>query len=217
MKRYRNFVLIFLAFSLSVCLSACVDPKEKDNNSHLSAKPVIYLYPTEETEVTVKLDYNGELFVTYPEYNDGWNVTAYPDGALINKSDKQEYSYLFWEGKTDIEYDFSTGFVVSGEETEEFLKEKLQYLGLVPQEYNEFIVYWLPKMKNNPYNLISFQEESYTDNAVLTITPTPNSIQRVFMAYKPLAEKTEVPEQELQPFERNGFTAIEWGGSEIID
>jgi len=35
------------------------------------------------------------------------------------------------------------------------------------------------------------------------------------MAYKPLDNPTQVKEQKLEPFNRNGFTVIEWGGSEI--
>lgn len=34
-------------------------------------KPVIYLYPEQETEVEVQLDYDGTLICTYPEYNTG--------------------------------------------------------------------------------------------------------------------------------------------------
>ncbi len=36
-------------------------------------KPVIYLYPEEKTEVAVKLDYDGELTATYPDYRNGWH------------------------------------------------------------------------------------------------------------------------------------------------
>ncbi len=180
-------------------------------------KPVIYLYPEEETEVSVRLDYAGDLTCTYPKYHDGWEVTAYPDGRLINHEDGLEYSYLFWEGVSDVEYDMSRGFVVKGEDTERFLREKLAYMGLKPKEYNEFIVYWLPQMEKNKYNLISFQSDAYTDNAVLRIDPKPDSVLRVFMAYKALDEKIEVPEQELKPFERKGFTVIEWGGTELYN
>lgn len=175
------------------------------------------MYPAEKTDVTVKLGYNGELLVTYPSYEEGWNVTAYPDGTIINKADSQEYSYLFWEGTSDTEYDFSAGFVVKGEDTEAFLKEKLTFMGLLPKEYNEFIVYWLPKMIATPYNLISFQGKAYTDDAPLEISPAPDSMQRVFMAFKPLKAAIEIPEQKLETFQRKGFTVIEWGGSEVTD
>lgn len=178
-------------------------------------KPVIYLYPEEETDVAVKLDFNGDLICTYPDYGDGWQVTAYPDGRLIDKATGKEYSYLFWEGVSDVEYDMSRGFVVKGEDTAAFLQETLAEIGLTPREYNEFIVYWLPKMQENPYNLITFQTDVYTDNAKLTISPEPDSMLRVFMAYKALEEKIEIEAPVFEPFVRDGFTVVEWGGTEI--
>jgi len=201
--------LILLCIALMLAATGCIDEP-------VAEKPVIYLYPEETMEVTVRLNYNGELFCTYPEYDEGWTVIAHPDGTLINKKDGKEYSYLFWEGKSDVEYDMSKGFVVKGEDTAGFLQEKLEYIGLTPREYNEFIVYWLPRMQNNPYNLITFQNEVYTDNARLEITPEPDSVLRVFMAYKPLKEAVSIEEQTLEPFKREGFTVIEWGGA-VID
>ncbi|MDR3280220.1 MAG: hypothetical protein LBT23_06890 [Synergistaceae bacterium] len=70
-------------------------------------------------------------------------------------------------------------------------------------------------MEKNRYNLVSFQKEAYTDNAALYITPALDSVLRVFMAFKPLSRPISVPPQELVPFERKGFTVIEWGGSEV--
>jgi hypothetical protein len=201
-KLLVSFALILTCFILSDC-----EPREKDK------KPVIYLYPTEQTDVSVIVKLNGKLTCTYPEYGEGWNITAYPDGKIINLSDGREYSYLYWEGVTGTEYDFSKGFVVKGEDTASFLQEKLAYLGLTPKEYNEFIVYWLPQMQNNTYNLITFQNDAYTENAVLEITPKPDSILRVFMAYKPMNEYIEIEEQKLSQFERKGFSVIEWGGT----
>ena len=178
-------------------------------------KPVIYLYPTEETDVKVKLDYNGKLTYTYPDYNDGWDVTAKCDGTLINKEDNREYSYLFWEGVSYINWNIEEGFVVKGEDTKEFLQEKLEYMGLTAKEYNEFIVYWLPKLQENKYNLIYFAGEEYNENAKLEITPTPDSILRVMMVYKPLDKHIEIKEQKLEKWERKGFAVVEWGGTEV--
>ncbi|MDR1410457.1 MAG: hypothetical protein LBJ12_09435 [Oscillospiraceae bacterium] len=53
--------------------------------------------------------------------------------------------------------EFARGWCVSGSDTAAFLQKKLAQLGLTPKEYDEFIVYWLPLMQDNPYNLITFQ------------------------------------------------------------
>ena len=71
------------------------------------------------------------------------------------------------------------------------------------------------KLCRQTYNLIAFQQEAYTDHAKLSITPEPDSVLRVFMTYIPLEEPVEVPEQKLESFERNGFTVVEWGGTEV--
>ena len=59
------------------------------------------------------------------------------------------------------------------------------------------------------------QWENYDEFAPLTIEPKPDSIQRVYMALKPLNKPIEIPEQQLEKFERTGFAVIEWGGNII--
>ena len=177
-------------------------------------KPVIYLYPEEETDVSVKLTLDGQLTCTYPSYGEGWEVCARPDGTLLDKSGK-EYNYLYWEGELLAEYDLTEGFCVRGEDTAAFLEEALEALGLTRREANEFIVFWLPMMQNNPYNLISFQGEGYTESARLEVAPAPDSVIRVFMAWKASEVYVDLPRQELSGTPRNGFTVVEWGGTEI--
>ncbi len=182
-------------------------------------KPVIYLYPTKTENVKVELNYDGKLTSTYPDYNrsiNGWEVTANPDGSLINHQDGLSYSYLFWEGLPNTAFpNYDSGFVVKGSDTKTFLQTTLKNLGLTTKEYNEMIVYWLPKLENNKYNLIHFAGTEYTDTAKLTIIPTPDSILRVFMVVKPLDSFQSIPGQKLKPFVRKGFTVVEWGGTEL--
>jgi hypothetical protein len=180
-------------------------------------KPVIYLYPEEETDVHVTLTLTeSELATTYPRYNGGWDVTASPDGTLLNKADGTHHRYLFWDAKNvRTRFDFSEGFCIAGSDTERFLKEALTAMGLTESEMNEFIVYWLPRMEHNAYNLIAFQGDAYTDSAQLSITPQPDSLLRVFMAYVPLENAVEIAPQTFEAFERTGFTAVEWGGCEV--
>ena len=199
-------VLLMLTLVIFISgLSAC---REKQ----LDKKPVIYLYPEDKTKVSVSLDYSGELTCTYPTYGNGWNVTAEPDGTLYDEKGI-EYNYLYWEGLSDASMDFSKGFVVEGKDTATFLEDSLTKLGLNRKEANEFIVYWLPILQENPWNLISFQGESYTNSAVLHVTPQPDTVLRVFMAVKPLEKYRKVEEQILTSPERKGFTVVEWGGT----
>ena len=177
-------------------------------------KPVIYLYPDEPTEVSVELELDGKLTCTYPAYEEGWRVTAYPDGTLVDGRG-QSYNYLYWEGETQADFDTSRGFCVAREDTAAFLEDALEKLGLTRREANEFIVFWLPMMEQNPFNLISFQTQAYTEAAELTVIPAPDTTIRVFMTWQGVEEKVEMEPQILQAPDRTGFTLVEWGGSEI--
>lgn len=181
----------------------------------LTAKPIIYLYPEEPTVCSVQLNVNGVLTCTYPDYENGWNdFTAYPDGTLVFP-DGKEYYALYWEGIQNVKWDFTQGYCVRGEDTAEFLEWALLEQGLTPREANEFIIYWLPLMQDNPYNVISFQTTTYTDNAVLDISPAPDALLRVFMAYYPTSSEVEIEPQEFEEFDRHGFTVVEWGGAQV--
>ncbi len=179
------------------------------------AKPVIYLYPEEQTNVSVQVNFpfGGELTCTYPDYGDGWNVTAMPDSTLYD-ANGDEYYCLYWEGKGAADFDMSKGFCVAGADTAKFLREKLMYIGLTAREANEFIIYWLPKMQDNPYNVITLHTDDYARSVPLTVSPAPDTQIRVFMTYYSSDTPVDIPEQKLPHYERNGFTLVEWGGSE---
>ena len=207
----KKLLAVLVALSCTGCLTACQGNSDEEE---YDAKPVIYLYPESEIDVTVKLDYAGKLTCTYPEYDDGWKVSASPDGTLTD-ADGQAYNYLYWEGLNHVEYDFSEGYCVAGSDTASFLEDALSQLGLTREEANEFIVYWLPMMEKNPYNLIAFQSDSYTQAAQLFIEPAPDTLLRVFMAWKPLEDAVAISPQELTAPVRNGFTVVEWGGCQV--
>ncbi len=220
MKKYLT--ILAAAMLLLGLLAGCdLGPRNEKPVIYLypedcDAKPVLYLNAPAELDVTVRLDYAGTLTSTYPAYGeDGWHVLARPDGTLTDPVTGREYYCLFWEGVSDAEYDLSVGFCVAGEDTAAFLEDTLAKLGLNEREANEFIIYWLPRMEGNAWNLISFQGAAYTDSAVLDIDPAPDSVLRVFMAWKGLDRPVEVEPQEFPPFERTGFTVVEWGGCEM--
>lgn len=185
-----------------------------------TAKPVIYLYPEQETKVNVQLTFNGTLTSTYPTLPpEGWTVTAQPDGTLTDEEGRS-YRYLFWEGVADVDWKQDSGFLVKAEDTREFLEESLTQLGLNELEQNDFITYWLPKLEKNGESFVTFAAEQYTDNAVLTVTPQPDSVLRVQMLISKVDDSNraafqKLPEQELPRFEREGFVLVEWGGTDL--
>ena len=181
-------------------------------------KPIIYLYPEAETEVSIKLGYPEKLTVVYPAYNkSGWRVLAKPSGELVDLNTGRSLYALYWEGEEENKPELDEGFVVAGSDTTAFLEEKLAILGLTEREAEEFIIYWLPKMQDNAYNLIRFETlEEINASMPLAFSVEPDPLIRVMMDFKPLEEKIEVKEQALPKTPaRNGFTVVEWGGSEI--
>ena len=180
------------------------------------AKPIIYFYPEQTTELNVKLGYPENLTCSYPKYENGWNIIANPDGSLIDINTGRSLYSLYWEGNAKPKISMNEGFVIKGEDTISFLEEKLAILGLNEIEAEEFIVYWLPKLQNNKYNYIRFATIDEINKMMpLEISEKPDSLIRVLMEYKPLDKYIDVKEQELSTPARTGFVVVEWGGAEI--
>jgi len=179
-------------------------------------KPVIYLYPEEETDVQVKVNID-EFTKTVPDYGtDGWFVRATPDSQIYNYADGQTYPYLFWEGHKKGGFSPDRGFSVKRDDLEQFLNESLDKLGLTAREKSDFIEFWLVRMLENPepYFYISFLGTAdFNKVAPLEITPAPDTLIRIFMYYNPVSKPFMVAEQNLTSIPRNGFTVVEWGGT----
>ena len=214
-----SFFIVVMVMTIGTYIS-----RAKNAASSVSAHaPVIYLYNenNEEELINVQLDLDGELDVTYPVYDteEGWTVTATSDGVLTDENG-DTYHFLFWDGKLNMDYDLSRGFCVRGCDTEEFLNEALSELGLNEAEARGFMVYWLPLMEGNEYNVITFQTTAYDDAVTHVITPLPDVTVSVNMLWYATSEYVEMEPQELEGMnpaleEREGFTFVEWGGEEI--
>ncbi len=176
-------------------------------------KPVIYLYPEKDTKVKVNLQVE-KFSYTEPEYGNGWEVLARPDGEITNLSDGKNYPYLFWEGNGVGEQpEAKEGFVVARGEVNKFLNDKLVQLGLQGREVSDFIEFWQPRMTKAPYYFVTFYGTNTMNKiAPLTVQPKPDTIIRILMDYRPLDKPIVVKEQKLSHLPRVGFTVIEWGG-----
>jgi hypothetical protein len=195
-------------------LNVCELLIKKEPIRNVEKKPVIYLYPEETMDISVNLNLKNSKFTTiYPKFNDEntWNVRAKPNGDILMNG--KTYPYLFWEAESYNPQNTNEGFIVSEENAEEFLEEKLNILGLNEKEKTDFITFWLPVLLKNKLSLCSFQTEKFFENMELNVTPKPDSMIRIFLTIKKLDAPINVKEQRLEAVERKGYTIVEWGGS----
>ena len=174
-------------------------------------KPAIYLYPTEDSVVNVKLRINGLMTKSLPEYNNGWNVFATKEGLI-----EGEYDYLFYEAKL-LKMDFpDSGWVVRYEDLDKWFEVNLTTLGLNEKEKSQFMEYWVKELpKSNYYEIKLAGEKFLNENMALDISPKPDTVIRLLFNFRPLKNKTTIQEPNIITPERKGFTVVEWGG--ILD
>lgn len=179
-------------------------------------EPLIYLYPEKQTDVQIKLSDVINLTESEPRYNNGWMVTAYPDGKIYDKGAKRHYPYLYWEGSAPVSSLPISVAVVSQQELHNYFEKELSRLGLSSKERNDFENYWEPGLNDSPYYQISFYDASELNKiAPLNINPQPTTLIRVLMVYERLNRKIDAPhsvEMSYQTPIRKGFTVVEWGG-----
>lgn len=175
-------------------------------------KPVVYLYPEEVTDITVKVD----AFVTKsePEYlpNEGWKATAYPDGTLV--VGRTEYKNLFWDGYGNGIYNKpEEGVVVPTETALSVMADNLKTMGFNENEIADFVEFWSDYLPEEPYTRITWlQTREMEELAHLSIEPKPDTLLRAFVDYEGVNEPYDLNPQTLQVIERKGYVVTEWGG-----
>lgn len=196
-------------------ISSTYNTVGSDNScsSTLVKKPILYLYPTIDSNVRVSLANSNLIKSSYPKYNDGWVVKASPNGDLYD-SDGKYYYALYWDEYNNHKVEFKEGFYVTKDSAIDFLEDKLSIIGLNDREKNEFIMYWLPILENNGKSLVYFELTSEREKSnKLIIEPKPDSLLRINMHIKKVSRKINIKEQNLVSFDRKGFVAVEWGGT----
>lgn len=174
-----------------------------------AAKPNIYLYPEQTIELDVTLGFPMGGFVTtsIPEYGDGWHVTVDPDGTIDG-----EYGYLFYESQNPDVFQYSKGWTVKNENLDTFFRHNMTLYGFKGQEIYDFIEWWIPRLDGACYDI--FPQTSKEINPVVTLdfSIEPDSLQRLYYAVREYKKCNEhLKEPVIEPFERKGFTALEWG------
>ncbi|RJQ17163.1 hypothetical protein C4573_03865 [Candidatus Woesearchaeota archaeon] len=207
MKKIVLWILIGLVV-LGIAFAAFIAYEMHQAGRMIVKKPALYLYPIEDSLITVQVNVNGELINAIPEYENGWTVWVTKDGMI-----EQTYDYLFYEAqlhKIDLP---NEGWVVAYADLESWFDEYLIKFGLNEKEKNQFKDYWLNELPTSKYYEIKLLDEQFLDeNMNLIISPKPDTKIRLNFYFTPLKEEISIPEPNIITPERNGFTVIEWGG-----
>lgn len=174
-------------------------------------KPNIYLYPEEETSITVTFDMPGLLERVIPDYKDKWQVTAYADGRIIDH-DGEMYSYLFYESMTwPFLYQVEEGWFIKAESRSEQIESIMFSYGFTTDETADFVEYWTKKLDPGVDYAMYPQLNHIVDIAMpINIEPKPDNLFRLWFAFEKQGVPTKISTPEY--IIRDGFTAVEWGG-----
>ena len=171
-------------------------------------KPAIYLYPLQESKVSVAVDLKGIITKSEPNYYKGWEVVAEPSGLINGK-----YDYLFYEAQLEQLQLPEEGWVVEYKELENWFDLNLKNLGLNKKEISQFKEYWLAELPFARYYEVKLLGDSFLKgNMNLVIDPKPTTIIRRNFYFKPIESKITLKQPNIITPERKGFTVVEWGG-----
>ena len=202
-KRIRTIAKIILLWLIAFLFASITLA-----SLNTARKPAIYLYPTEDMMVNVKVNVNGLFFNDIPHYGEGWKVFVTKDGIIEGK-----YDYLFYEAAL-LHLDIpEKGWVVKYDQLENWFDEKLPKFGLNEKEKRQFVEYWIEELpESNYYEIKLFDKKFVDENLTLDISPKPETIIRLLFHFKALDENANIEEPIIVTPERKGFTVVEWGG-----
>lgn len=193
---------------------------DKDDEPRPMKKPVIYVYAQDETNMKISLDLHGyPLLFAYPEYTSEWNFVAKPGGEI--EMDGKLFNYIFWEGgncnNVFKNVNKKEGYCVSQDNLLVFMESSLDKMGFNSKEKQDFITFWYPQMKDNPFNYIHFMfNDECNVFANLACNPQPANVYRMSMLWTNVdAAMYNIQAQVFPVINRNGLTLIEWGGGNI--
>jgi len=179
-----------------------------DGGDAVAYKPAIYLYPQETLKIKVSLSINGEITISEPEYNNGWDVVVEPGGNI-----EGSYDYLFYEARLNYLKTPDDGWCVEYEHLEIWMNTTLKELGLNEKESKDFMVFWLDFLPIANYYEIKLLSKEYLDlHMGLIIDPKPETIIRVMLTFSPYQNAVEIATPLITTPIRSGFTVVEWGG-----
>lgn len=172
-------------------------------------KPNVYLYPTEEIDLCVTIDFplGGKIVASIPEYQNGWCVNVQPNGKIDDT-----YDYLFYESAQPNVWQRTNGWSIAQENLSQFFSENMHAYGFNSNEISDFIEYWIPLLtKSTHYNI--YPQNSVKINKVidLNFSIEPEYTNRLFYVIKGTNNLNSITAPDITPFTKEGFYVNEWG------
>lgn len=207
----------------SIVLEVYIPLKSSQQNIIVD-KPVIYAYSEKDLNFTLNLKAKGALTFTYPQLpeDNTWKMKTTLSGNLINEKGV-EYPYLFWEAKQN-ESSFNgtkanSNELIAGKDLVTYFEKELSKLGLNAKEKTDFITFWCPKFVDSKMVQIQFYvDDNCSLIGDLDISPKPDNLRRIYVTFQknPVVVTDFVPQElNVKAIQRNGFTVVEWGGSDL--
>lgn len=175
-------------------------------------KPNIYLYPLEESEITVKFDSPELLLTVIPDYPGEWKAKVSANSDMI--IDGEKYTYLFYESATsDNRMQKENGFIVKKENREEFFKTISKFYGFNERETNDFVEFWTNRLDSDKEYYMYPQLTKTIDILMgVKIYPNPDNIFRIWFLFEEINDEKELNEPVKEVVNRDGYEMVEWGG-----
>lgn len=176
-------------------------------------KPNIYLYSDNDMTADVKLYPSEWITCSEPLYNEatGWQASIFK-GSLNGSED-----YLFYEAVVpDEDFQKQQGWIIQAGGHHEALEAILDKYAFNEKEKKDFLEFWSGSgmLDSNQCYAVYPQDNSIVDGIMpLVVNPVPDHVYRIWFYFVP-GEKgfTDLDPVKVVKIERDGFTAVEWGG-----
>lgn len=211
----KRLIIIIVFATITILSNACEEylsePYNEGKDTTIVAfKPNLYLYPTKEINLSVKIVFpiGGQLIESIPHYFDGWNITAEPNG-LINKT----FSYLFYEYRVPDLHQMDFGWIIKKNELKIFFEENMKLSGFNEIEIKDFTDYWIPLLNDYDYYEIYPQYKSTLNQMTeIVFSTNPDNFYRLQYLIKGCGDnKINLQPPIVEIADRTGFHALEWG------
>ena len=192
----------------------------QDPNYEGEGTPAIWLYPEQQLDVEISLEFKGGGFMTssLPAYNDKWRIHVDPTLPFTRYSstyiDDPWRAYLDYDGFRDGEFQREHGWCIPQKELIQWQRSTLREYGFTDGEIDDanttYARMLLERRHPEPYFAIYPQDKEQVDKSVaLTVVPAPQSTQRLWLYFVPSETMLDLKAPRVVRTPRNGFTVVE--------